>query len=797
MKVISFKTLIQRNFTLILIIFALLYLNMRKKLIFIPLIVLLATVSLKAQLRHTVSGTIIDMTTGETIIGAMVYVRNTQNTYQAISNEYGFYSLTLPDGKHNVIFSMLGYSADTLQIRLTESMRINHSLRPDSYKLAEVVVSAGKKNDNVRRTDIGVQRVDVMATSKIPVLFGEKDIMKTIQLFPGVKSAGEGNSGFYVRGGSADQNLILLDEAGVYNASHLLGFFSTFNSDAIKDVSIIKGNIPAQYGGRLSSVLDVKMKEGNNQDFSASGGLGLISSRLSVEGPLINNKSSFIVSARRSYADVFLGLTDKYKNNTLYFYDLNAKLNFKINDKNRVFVSGYLGRDMLGLNDEYTIDWGNISGTLRWNSIISPKIFSNTSLIYSNYDYKVMLESGNTVFNIISNIEDLNFKEEIQLFPDSKSIVKIGINSIYHAITPSRFEGSGFNAPVRESRYSLENAAYINGSFKLGKSLTMDIGARFSAYTILGGDTYNIFEEGLLTDSIKLSKGDIGKTYMFLEPRMQFSIMLGDRSSIKGGYARNTQNMHLLSNAMSSSPIDQWVGNSYNVKPEISDQVSLGYFLNMRDCKYEFSVETYYKYMQNQVDFRDGADLYTIPDIESELRYGIGRAYGVELLLQKMTGKFSGWIGYTLSRVERKIDSINKNEWYVAKQDKTHDLTLVANWQITPSWVISGLFVYNTGNAVTFPSGKYIIDGKTVYYYTERNGYRMPAYHRADICATYFKKRRGKFESSWNFSLYNLYGRENAYLIEFETDPDDDTRTRAVKTSLFRWVPSITYNFKF
>ena len=757
---------------------------------------LLANITQAQTSKFTLNGTVKDKKTGETLIGVAVYVKEISGTGTS-SNEYGFYSLTLPQGKYHVISNYVGYKADTVVVNLTADTKLDRSLSENTSQLKEVVVSNKRKDDNLRKTEIGVEKLDIKEIEKIPIIFGEKDILKTIQLLPGVKSAGEGNSGFFVRGGSADQNLILLDEAPVYNASHLLGFFSTFNSDALKDVSIIKGNSPAQYGGRLSSVLDVKMKEGNNQGYNVTGGLGLISSRLSVEGPIQKDKSSFIVSGRRTYADVFLKATDDFKDNSLYFYDLNAKANYRINEKNRIYASGYFGRDVLGFGDNFGIDWGNTTATVRWNSIISPKLFSNTSFIYSNYDYNIKINSGGTDFNINSQIKDWNLKQEFQFFPNAKNSWRFGFNSIHHNITPSRFEGDNITAEEKESRYSLENAVFANNTMKLSNKFTLDYGLRFSFYTILGGDTHNIYDKGTLTDSVVLESGDFGKTYYNLEPRMQFSYLLNDVSSIKGGYARNTQHLHLLSNSTSSTPTDQWIGNSYNIKPEISDQMSIGYFRNFSNNRFQFSVEGYYKHMQNQVDYKDGADINSAPDIERELLYGIGRAYGVELLLKKTEGKFTGWVGYTLSKTERKIDGINNNEWYAARQDRTHDLSVVGMYQLTKRWSLSGLFVYNTGNAVTFPSGKYNVGGNTTYYYTERNGYRMPAYHRFDIGATYTKPHKKRFESSWNFSVYNVYGRENAYTITFEDHPDDPTRTRAIQTSLFRWVPSITYNFKF
>jgi hypothetical protein len=768
----------------------------KMKIIITSLLLLLSMNLLLAQQKYTLSGTIKDKKTGETMIGVSVLVLELSGT-GTTCNTYGFYSLTLPEGKYTILYSFIGYKTDTISINLKSNIKSDHSLSESSIQLGEVVITSRKKDDNIKRTDIGVEKLNIKEIDKIPLIFGEKDILKTLQLLPGVKAAGEGNSGFFVRGGSADQNLILLDEAPVYNASHLLGFFSTFNSDALKDVSIIKGNSPAQYGGRLSSVVDVKMKEGNDQKPVVTGGIGTISSRLSIEAPIVKDKGSFMVSGRRTYADVFLKATEDYKDNSLYFYDLNAKGNYKINDKNRIFVSGYFGRDKLGFGDNFGIDWGNKTGTLRWNSLISPKLFSNTSIIYSDYSYNIKVNSGGGNFNIESEIKDWNLKQEFQYFVNSKNTIRFGINSIYHNIIPSRFSGDGIEGKEKNGRYSWENAAFVNNTMQVSKRLNLDYGMRLSAYSILGGDTYNEYTNGVLTDSVVLASGEFGKTYYNLEPRFQFSFLLNDKNSIKGGYARNTQHLHLLSNSTSSSPTDQWIGDSYNIKPEISDQVSLGYFRNFKENNYQFSVETYYKSLQNQVDYRDGADINTAPDIESELLYGKGRAYGVELLLKKTSGKFTGWIGYTLSKTERKIDGISNNNWYNAKQDRTHDLSVVGMYQLTNKWSLSALFVYNTGNAVTFPSGKYNVGDNTVFYYTERNGYRMPAYHRLDIGATYTKKHKKNYESSWNFSLYNAYGRENAYTITFAKSESDPTRTVATQTSLFRWVPSVTYNFKF
>lgn len=770
------------------------YFRMQKFIFF--LVVLLSTFTVSAQQKSTLSGTIRDQATGEELIGASIRLLESASSGRA-SNEYGFYSLTVPAGKYTVACSYLGYETFQQAIVLDKDLKLDIKLAEKAL-LEEVVITAKKENENVTRATMGVEKLVIKELGKLPVIFGEKDILKTIQLLPGVKSAGEGNAGFFVRGGAADQNLILLDEAPVYNASHLLGFFSTFNSDAIKDATLIKGNSPAQYGGRLASVLDVKMLEGNDKDYHVNGGIGLISSRISVEGPIQKEKSSFIVAGRRTYADVFLKAVDGFEDTQLYFYDLNAKANYRINENNRIFLSGYFGRDVLGFGESFGIDWGNRTGTLRWNSIINPRWFSNTSLIFSDYDYKISIASDESSdFKISSKIRDWNLKQEFQFFPNDRNSWRFGFNTIHHTIRPSRFSDAGEDLSAY-NRYGLENAVFVNNEFKVNSRFNVDYGLRLSSYSVLGDERgYNIYENGVKTDTVILAEGSIGKTYVNLEPRLTASYVLTPNSSLKAGYSRNTQNLHLLSNSSTGNPTDQWVGNSYNIKPEISDQLGLGYFRNFADNKYEFSAETYYKWMQNQVDYKNGADINTAPDVESELLYGKGRAYGIELLLKKKTGKLSGWIGYTLSRTERQIDGINNGDWYVARQDRTHDISVVGTYQFNKNWSLSGSFVYNTGNAATFPSGKYEVADNTVFYYTERNGYRMPANHRLDLGVTYERQRKGRYQSSWNFGLYNAYGRQNAYTITFEDDPDDPSRTRALQTSLFRWVPSVTYNFKF
>ena len=754
----------------------------------------LSTTSL-AQDKVVLSGTVKDSQTGESIIRAIIRVKELPNI-GVFSNEYGFYSISLAKGNYTISVSQVGYEMYTNNIQIDSSIINNIQLSANNL-LKEVVVESSKKNNNLTKAQMGTETLNMVAISKVPVIFGEKDILKTLQLLPGVKSAGEGNSGYYVRGGAADQNLILLDEAPVYNASHLLGFFSTFNSDAIKDATLIKGNSPAIYGGRLSSVLDVKMKEGNNKDYVVNGGLGLISSRVSIEGPIQNDKSSFILSGRRTYADMFLKATEKFKDNILYFYDLNMKANYTINAKNKIYLSGYFGKDELGLGDTFGIDWGNKTGTIRWNKIMSNKLFLNTSLIYSDYNYNVKLKNGETNFNINSNIKDVNLKQDYTFYANPKNNLRFGFNTILHTITPSTFSGTVTNSLSKQGRNGLENAIYLSNNYKPNNDLSLDVGLRVSAYTLMGGDDYNIYSNGNVQSTIKLAKSSFGKTYINPEPRFTLNYRITDQNSFKAGYARNVQHLHILSNSTASSPSDQWIGNSYNIKPEISDQYSVGYVNTFNQNMFEMSTELYYKNLQNQLDYVDGAEVNTLADVESALLYGVGRAYGFEWLLKKKEGLFTGWVSYTLSKTERKINGINQNNWYNAKQDRTHDIAVVGIYTINSKWSVSGVFVYNTGDAVTFPTGKYAYQGQTLYQYASRNANRMPDNHRLDISVTYDKKRKKKIQESWNFSLYNVYGRENAYRITFQDDPNNLSRTQIIQTSLFRWVPSITYQFKF
>lgn len=756
-----------------------------------------------AQNKFTVSGTVKDKQSGEILIGATVKIQ--ELNINVVTNGYGFYSITIPKGNFTVVSNFTGYLSTSQKLNINTNIQLPIELQPFSDTLNEVLVYSKKNNDNITKPIMGVEKINMKEINKLPVLLGERDVLKSIQLLPGIKSAGEGNSGFYVRGGAADQNLILLDEAPVYNASHLLGFFSTFNSDAIKDVTLYKGGMPAQYGGRLSSVVDIKMKDGNAKDNVVSGGLGLISSRLNIEGPIVKDKGSFIISGRRTYADAFLRLSpdSNLNKNTLYFYDLNVKANYRVSKKDRLFLSGYFGRDVLGFGQSFGTDWGNATATLRWNHIISNKIFSNTSFIYSNYSYNIKIKSGTDNFKITSQIRDFNVKQDFDYFINSNNKIKFGANVIHHTVTPGTIAattGSNIKSSEIQNKFSIESAFYASDELSLNKGINIVYGLRVSNLSAIGpGNYYRYDSTGYITDTLRYAKGKVAASYWNIEPRAAVSFTLNSLSSIKVSYNRNVQNLHLLSNSSTATPTDLWLPSTNNIKPEIADQFSIGYYKNSANNVYEFSVETYYKWLQNQIDYKPGADLQANDNIESELLFGDGRAYGIEFFVKKKVGRLNGWISYTLSRAEERFSKINNGNYFPARQDQTHNISIVGIYQLSKYWSLSGTWVYNTGNAVTFPSGKYHVNNQTVFLYTERNGYRMPAYHRLDIAATWESKKNKlrKYQSSWTIGLYNVYGRENAYLIQFKDDPKNPNKTVAEQTSLFRFVPSITWNFKF
>lgn len=752
------------------------------------------------QNKYTISGNIKSKTNGESIIGASIKVLNSD--YGVTSNEYGFYSISLVPNTYQIVYSALGKMPDTLNINLLSNVEKNISLLEANYELTSVTVTSSKSfGRSVSGSQMGIEKLSVQEAKNIPVIFGEKDLLKTIQLLPGIKTAGEGNSGIFVRGGSTDQNQIILDEANIYNAAHLFGFFSTFNSDAIKDIAVYKGGMPAQYGGRLSSVLDVRMNEGNNQNSSVNGSLGLISAKLNVEGPIQKNKSSFLITGRRTYADIFLKLDEENKNNQLYFYDLNAKLNYELGKKDKIYLSGYFGKDVLGLNNQFTTNWGNGTGTLRWNHLFNSRLFLNTSAIFSNYNYEFKVKNGTNDIRIFSQIRDWNLKQDYQYSINNHHNLRFGWSSIYHIIRPGEITGnatSSINDKIQDKRYSFENAVYASHVFKPDTKLNITLGVRLSAFSVMGGSNFfNIDEKGTIKDTIKYAKGEVVKTYYNPEPRVSIGYMLNTHASVKAAYVRNAQYMHQITNSNGSNPLDKWASTSNIIKPQISNQFSLGYYSNILLNTYEFTAEAYYKEMDNVLDYRNGADLFLNETVESQLLFGKGRAYGIEFMLKKKTGKFTGWISYTLSKSERKINGINNNKWYNATQDRTHDIAIVGIYELSKKWTLSGNFIFYTGSAVTFPTGKYQVNGQTAYYYNSRNADRMPNYHRLDFGATLQLKKTKKWSKELVISLYNVYGRENAFGINFRDNKDNPNLTEIVQTSLFRWVPSISYNFKF
>ncbi|HWZ14398.1 MAG TPA: TonB-dependent receptor [Mucilaginibacter sp.] len=762
-----------------------------------------AVLSAFGQKKYTVSGTIKDKATGEQLIGATVRIKELPQN-GTVTNSYGFYSLSAPRGEYTLLFTYIGYETISQQVSLIKNQEVNISLTSKA-ELSEVVINGNRpNNDNIVSPQMGVEKLNMAQVNQVPVVFGEKDILKTLSLLPGVKSAGEANTGFYVRGGASDQNLILLDEATVYNASHFFGFFSTFNSDAIKDVSLFKGGMPAEYGGRLSSVLDIKMNEGNNKNYTAEGGIGLISSRIKVEGPIVQDKGSFMVSARRTYIDFFLKASSDstIRGSSIYFYDINAKANYHFDNKNAIYLSGYFGKDVLALKNTFGTDWGNSTGTVRFNHIFNNRLFSNTSLVFSNYNYTVQSFETDNTFKATSQITDFNLKEDLQYSAGGNHTIKFGLNILHHTIAPGDITTSAkssFNNKSIEKRYGFENAVYVSDEWKATEKLTFLYGLRLSGLFLLGPGTFKTYDAaGNTTSSTTYASGASVKNYLNLEPRFSAGYQLSDETSVKASYNRNTQNIHLLNNSTSATPTDLYVMSSNNIKPEIADQVSAGWFKNIKDNTYEFSAEVYYKWLQNQIDYKDGAQLIGNADVESLLTYGTGRAYGLELFLKKKYGRFNGWVGYTLSRTELKFAAINNGNYYPARQDRTHDVSVVGIYQLNKRWSFSGVFVYGTGNAVTYPTGKYNIGGLTTFSYSQRNGYRLPSSNRLDLGATLEGKQHKKYHSSWTFGIYNVYAYRDPYIITFRDSKTVPNTTEAVETSIFATrIPSVTWNFKF
>ncbi len=766
-----------------------------------------------SQKGITLSGYIKDAQTGEDLIGASAFVMDSSGR-GAVTNVYGFYSLTLPAGNYDVAFSYVGYETQIVAVDLSTDQRINIQLSQKAL-LDEVVITAERKDENIQSTDMGTVSLSIEQIKSIPVLFGETDILKTLQLLPGVGGAGEGNSGFYVRGGGPDQNLILLDEAVVYNTGHLFGFFSVFNGDAIKNTTLVKGGMPAQYGGRLSSVVDVQMKDGNNQEFHGEGGIGLIASRLTLEGPIVKDKASFMISGRRTYIDVllqpFIDGTD-LEGNAYYFYDLNTKLNYRFSDKDRLYLSGYFGRDVFNFSSSdgdfnVEVPWGNTTGTLRWNHLFSDRMFMNMSVIYNDYNFAVSSAFDQFDFKLFSGVRDWNYKTDIDYYLNSNHTLKFGTNYIYHAFTPYSAQGSSgdveFGTDSLNKKYAHEAAIYVQDEFNIGALWRFNVGIRGSYFAHTGPLNEVIYDEAtrLPLDTVYRGPGDIIADYWGIEPRANARYIIDEKSSLKMGISYTTQYIHLVANSVSTLPTDLWVPSSAVVEPQRGIQYSLGYFRNFKENAWETSVEVYYKDLQNQIEYADSYVPALGEDIEQQFTFGKGRSYGAEFFIKKAQGKFNGWIGYTLSRTERQFDDLNTGpNWFPTRFDRTHDLEIVAIYDASNRLSFSGTFVYATGQATTIPESFYTLEGDLHILYGDRNGYRLAPYHRMDVSATWKNKPGKKFESSWNLSVYNVYSRLNPYFVYTDFNGDLNTgnlTVDAVQVSIFPILPSITWNFNF
>ena len=754
--------------------------------------------------RFTISGSIKDKQTGEELIGATIYIREIKTG--TTTNVYGFYSISLNPGQYNILYSFVGYASVEKSIELKENQTLNIDLQTREQQLKEVVITGERPDENIRKPEMSVIKMDIKSINKIPALMGEVDIIKAIQMLPGVQSTSEGSSGFSVRGGSPDQNLILLDEAIVYNASHLLGFFSVFNNDAIKDVTLYKGDIPASSGGRLSSLLDIRMKDGNQKNFSAAGGISTISSRLTLEGPLDKDRTSFLVAGRRTYVDLFLPFAKNkdIRDNILYFYDFNAKINHRVNDRNRIFLSGYFGRDIFS-NDFARMSLGNQTGTFRWNHLFSQKLFSNFTLIHSMYDYQLGTPEGNAnSFLWKSKMQNQSVKGDFTWYANPNNTIRFGAAAIVHTFDPGIAKGTGDESLFTEYKlplnYAIEYGLYLSNEQKVNDKLLIKYGVRLSAFQNIGRATvYNYDKDYNAIDSTIYSKGEIFNTWHALEPRLGANYMISTTQSVKASYSRTVQYVHLAQNSTAGTPLDLWFPSSPNVKPQKADQFAIGYFKNLKDNTIETSAEVYYKLMYDVIDFKDNAELLLNPKLEGELRIGKGRSYGLELMVKKNNGKLNGWISYTWSATRRKIEGINNGQSYQAPYEKPHNISVILNYEFTERSSLSANWVYATGAPVTFPTGRAVIGNVIVPIYSDRNAYRLPDYHRLDLSYTLKEKNKKnrKWQGEWNFSVYNAYGRKNAWAINFTQEQDNPLTTYAEKTYLFSIIPAITYNFKF
>jgi hypothetical protein len=772
--------------------------------------------------QFSISGRVKDASNGETLLGATILIEGGGG---AVTNEYGFYSVTLDAGTYNITYKYLGYDDVVKKIILDDNKTVNIELGEKANVIGAAVVSAKAIERRVENKKISVVKLETSRIKEIPVIFGEVDILKTITLLPGIQSAGEGNSGFNVRGGSQDQNLILLDEATVYNASHLLGFFSVFNGDAVKGLEVYKGGIPAKYGGRLSSIVDIKMRDGNAKKFAAVGGIGTISSRLTLEGPIIKDKSSFMIAGRRSYADIFLPLApdETIQNSKLFFYDLNLKANYELSDKDRLYVSGYFGRDVLGLSELFGINWGNATATLRWNHLVNEKMFVNTSLVYSDFNYGVDINfADNASFGLDQSINDIYIKSDWTNFINQKSELNFGGQVIYHRFNPGLFAPNNeesaliFTEIQIEKRKALESGWYIDHEYKHSTRLNFRYGLRLSTFSNIGGSEYTYTKDpdtnepiSALTTRDSFGSSEIYNTYAGLEPRASVSYNLNSTLAIKGSYNRTFQYVQQATNTASSFPTDQWFSANKNIKPQRADQVAVGLFKNF-DLGLETSVEVYYKWMDNQIDYRDNADLAFNENLDGELLTGDGWAYGAEFYVAKTEGNSSGFISYTWAKTMRQINGISGDNPYVAGFDRRHNVSVVFTQKFSKRLLATASFVFASGQPLTTPVSKYFYNGEwqTNYNDQKRNNFRLPAYHRADIGVTLKSKEKPdkRFKSNWNFSIYNLYNRENPYALYFREIQDADLvkfpdaqvgNTGAFQTTLFKIIPAITWNFEF
>lgn len=794
----------------------------------VGLFLLLSTTFSQAQ-KSTLSGYLKDSQTGEVLIGANIYVEELGKG--VATNLYGFYSVTIPNGNYTIKLSYVGYQDVAAKIELKEDKKWNAELLPSGVIIKEFTVEAEQGNENTQGTQMGKVEMEVEQIKTLPAFMGEVDVLKTIQLLPGVQASGEGNTGFYVRGGGPDQNLILLDEAVVYNASHLFGFFSVFNADAIKTISLTKGGMPSNYGGRLSSVLDISMKDGNYRDYKVDGGIGLIASRLTVQGPIKKDTSSFIISGRRTYIDIlakpFINEDSDFAGSSYFFYDFNAKVNYILSDKDKLFLSGYFGQDVFTYksvpNDfSLKIPWGNATASLRWNHLFNDKLFVNTTAIYSSYNFSFLGEADEFNFGLYSGIRDWNLKADFNYYPSIKHNIKFGFNYTYHTFIPTNVEASSgetvFDFGDDVKLFANEFAVYMLDDFDLTELIKVNIGFRVSGFQHIGPFTRYIKDgEGNVIETTEYKNWENIKTYINPEPRFSMRYTINESSSLKVGVTHNYQYMHLASIAANSLPTDLWIPSTDIVKPQIGTQYSAGYFKNLKENTYETSVEVYYKDLRNLVEYKEGAQPSdNINDnVDNQLTFGTGYSYGVELFAKKRTGDFTGWVGYTWSNTRRKFAEINNGEEFPAKFDRRHDLSVALNYQFNERWTFGGVFVYATGNSITLPYTKYFVEGNLLVEYGPRNSYRMIPYHRADISATWYSKKTKKvkdietgkmieipkrFTHNWNFSIYNLYNRANPYFIYFDSEGDFTQGTLdvgAFQVSLFPILPSVTWNFSF